>query len=160
MTRWHRPSCNKPNVVLAKDSTPHCATCGVSSRDTIDKLRAQQNTTSTLRPIPPDEPHGALNLWWPPVVSYTRDGPLAAHVPDSSKPGESTAATKLEETNYHVYSGGRLAKNEMRLLCLSSEKCLDNHPVHISLDTYQFDDCPEYETVSYTWGGENNDSEL
>jgi hypothetical protein len=30
----------------------------------------------------------------------------------------------------------------------------------LTLHTYTQDDCPEYETVSYTWGGEEGDSSL
>jgi hypothetical protein len=31
-------------------------------------------------------------------------------------------------------------------------------PVYITLETYRLDNCPEYETVSYAWGGEDGDS--
>lgn len=33
-----------------------------------------------------------------------------------------------------------------------------DHPIHITLEVFRRDDCPEYETVSYTWGGEEDDS--
>jgi hypothetical protein len=53
----------------------------------------------------------------------------------------------------------RLTSNEFRLLRLCPVQNGDD-PVHLTLHTYTHDDCPEYETVSYTWGGEEGDSSL
>jgi hypothetical protein len=36
----------------------------------------------------------------------------------------------------------------------------ENVPVHVSLETFSNDSHPEYETVSYIWGGENGDNSL
>ncbi|TPX07356.1 uncharacterized protein E0L32_002174 [Thyridium curvatum] len=44
---------------------------------------------------------------------------------------------------------------QFRLACISPAVDHDN-AIHISLETYVHDDCPEYEASSYTWGGENN----
>lgn len=43
-----------------------------------------------------------------------------------------------------------LHSNEFRLVCLTPVDDF-NFPVHVSLETYRHDNCPEYETVSYTW---------
>ena len=51
-----------------------------------------------------------------------------------------------------------LGDNEFRLVCLSAA----NHcpgVVHITLETYPNDGCPEYETISYAWGGEDGNSD-
>ena len=32
--------------------------------------------------------------------------------------------------------------------------------IHVDLEVYKQDECPEYETVSYAWGGENGDNSL
>lgn len=50
-----------------------------------------------------------------------------------------------------------MAADEFRLLCLSATEDA-NSPVHVTLEVVQQHDCPEYETVSYTWGGEDGDS--
>ncbi|KAF6808171.1 heterokaryon incompatibility protein het-6-like protein [Colletotrichum sojae] len=51
----------------------------------------------------------------------------------------------------------RLQRNEFRVLCLSPVRDV-GCPVHLSLQTYTDEHHPEYETVSYTWGGEDGDS--
>lgn len=51
----------------------------------------------------------------------------------------------------------RLLQDEIRLICIPATTD-DASPIHISLEVYQHDRCPEYETLSYTWGGEDNDS--
>ena len=51
----------------------------------------------------------------------------------------------------------RLAWSEFRLACLTA--CTDgDSPVHLMLETYTDDSYPEYEAVSYTWGGEEDDT--
>ncbi|KAF2187965.1 hypothetical protein K469DRAFT_99468 [Zopfia rhizophila CBS 207.26] len=50
-----------------------------------------------------------------------------------------------------------LGAHEFRLASLSAVN--DSHyPIHLVLETFQHDECPEYEKVSYTWGGESGDS--
>lgn len=64
-----------------------------------------------------------------------------------------------------VYTGPRLSctslLSQARLLSLEIGPMMPypleirNHPIHAELEDYQLGDCPEYETVSYCWGGEN-----
>ena len=56
---------------------------------------------------------------------------------------------------FQIYT--KLSSNEFRLVFLTVAPSAE-YPIHLSLETYSYDDRPEYETVSYQWGGENNDS--
>lgn len=55
----------------------------------------------------------------------------------------------------HIY-GDTLGPEELRLANISSTTN-SNDPIHITLESYEDDDCPEYEAVFYAWGGEDND---
>ncbi|RSL58699.1 hypothetical protein CEP54_007619 [Fusarium duplospermum] len=52
-----------------------------------------------------------------------------------------------------------LRPNALRLICIEAANSPD-YPLHLSLEVYDLDDCPEYEAVSYTWAGEDGDSTL
>jgi heterokaryon incompatibility protein (HET) len=52
---------------------------------------------------------------------------------------------------------GTLPSTSFRLLRLDGVGDSD-YPLHCELETYGLGDCPEYETVSYCWGGEDNDN--
>ncbi|VUC36766.1 unnamed protein product [Clonostachys rosea] len=52
-----------------------------------------------------------------------------------------------------------LGADEFRLICLEAASSSDD-PIHLMLEVYSLESCPEYETVSYTWTGENGDSRL
>ncbi|RSL65271.1 hypothetical protein CEP54_004305 [Fusarium duplospermum] len=56
--------------------------------------------------------------------------------------------------------GFTLAKDEFRLICLTEEKDLPADVIHLSLETYNDGNFPDYEAVSYTWGGEDGDGTL
>jgi len=62
-------------------------------------------------------------------------------------------------------AGGRSIYNEsldvkqFRIPSLSASEHEDG-PIHGSLQTHSHDDCPEYECMSYTWGGEKGDATL
>ncbi|KAL8391957.1 hypothetical protein RB595_002245 [Gaeumannomyces hyphopodioides] len=52
-----------------------------------------------------------------------------------------------------------LTPDHFRLLCLHAPPSVQqDFPVHCDLETFPLDDCPEYEAISYAWGGENGDS--
>ncbi|KAL8363002.1 hypothetical protein RB601_009006 [Gaeumannomyces tritici] len=52
-----------------------------------------------------------------------------------------------------------LAPDHFRLLCLHAPPSVQqDFPIHCDLGTFPLDDCPEYEAMSYAWGGENGDS--
>jgi hypothetical protein len=117
--------------------------------------------------LPPDEPHGQFNLWWPRDVPYinqkSRDEAYE-HASTSQNPDLGADLSKLtigdnNVANSHIYLK-TLARNEFRLACLTAAPGEGEFPVHLSLETYTHDNRPEYETVSYIWGGENGDSRL
>jgi hypothetical protein len=56
--------------------------------------------------------------------------------------------------------GPTLGTDEFRLVCIQAAGKDEDKIVHVSLETYNHANCPEYETVSYTWGGENSDYAL
>lgn len=81
-----------------------------------------------------------------------------------SKPLGSSPTTQAnpaadKEKGFSLVKRESLASDEFRLTCLSAVSD-HSYPVHLSLETFRHDDCPEYEAVSYTWGGENGDSNL
>ncbi|KAK0620618.1 heterokaryon incompatibility protein-domain-containing protein, partial [Immersiella caudata] len=114
------------------------------------------------------EPHSTYSLSWPPGVPYINQSsapsksafvqPCKQHefgadhtaVPDASPHSEHVLSTIHEN---------ELSSNEFRLLCLTAEQS-DDFPVRISLETYEDERYPEYECVSYTWGGEDGDDTL
>ncbi|KAH8881799.1 hypothetical protein GQ53DRAFT_667154 [Thozetella sp. PMI_491] len=55
--------------------------------------------------------------------------------------------------------GETLALDEFRLIYLWAAEDTAQ-PLHVSIKVYRYENCPEYETVSYTWGGENQASRL
>lgn len=52
-----------------------------------------------------------------------------------------------------------LDSSHFRLIYLTESEDI-SAPIHIQLEEYSFRDHPEYETVSYVWGGEEGDSTL
>ncbi|KAK2745151.1 heterokaryon incompatibility protein HET-6-like protein [Colletotrichum kahawae] len=112
-----------------------------------------------------------MNLWWPRSVPYCNNtgscnkgdclagknpkvqiaSACGQTVPDLV--GTATAATSVSST---IYSKP-LKSTEIRLAVLSTAESPD-FPVHLDLEIYELDDCPEYEAVSYLWGGENDDT--
>jgi hypothetical protein len=53
----------------------------------------------------------------------------------------------------------QLDNDEFRLLFLSAvaDGAGDNFPIHVTIESFRRDECPEYEAVSYTWAGEDED---
>jgi hypothetical protein len=129
-----------------------------------------------------------MNLYWPSSVPYARskhnrDTKPSAPSPTGEIEGESEANLQLlsrlknisiqppqpdaigslevqqlvEPVRSPIY--GDLALDEFRLICLSAVTD-ENFPLRLSLETYSQANCPEYETVSYTWGGEDGDCTL
>ncbi|KAH8200340.1 hypothetical protein TruAng_005493 [Truncatella angustata] len=50
-----------------------------------------------------------------------------------------------------------LNSSEIRLMCLDCGEA--EAPIHVTLEVHEQDSCPEYETVSYTWAGEDGKSD-
>lgn len=122
---------------------------------------------------------GEMNLWWPKSVPYKRDKPKETqavwHRASPGATGDAQVPTKtlqnvqLEEDaelprqkprrSTHIYPTP-LVSHQFRLLRLDPVRESGDVPVHATLETYEIHDCPEYETTSYTWGGEDDDASL
>lgn len=63
-----------------------------------------------------------------------------------------------EQHEYPIYKAP-LHPNETRYICFTPSKEKAS-PIHVTLEAYPDDDCPEYETVSYTWATEDGEVEL
>lgn len=48
--------------------------------------------------------------------------------------------------------------NEFRLACISAmpSKSYTTYPIHLSFEVFEDDHYPDYDTVSYAWGSEDN----
>ncbi|KAK2772143.1 heterokaryon incompatibility protein het-6-like protein [Colletotrichum kahawae] len=161
MSRWHSSSCADPRIVV-EQQRPRCESCN-SSPDIDGLVAAEASKPSPIPYLPPDEPPGEMHLWWPPCVPYVTAGPDGHPVPVQppeelprlhSSEGESPGETD----RLHIYPQ-RLKEDEFRVMCLYAVEDV-NDPIHISLDVYDDLRYHEYETVSYTWGGENGDIRL
>ena len=155
MARWHEVSCFVPNVVVALNEL-RCEACGSCPPAGSPGYNAMNSLVVSL---PPDEPLGQLNLYWPSTVEYENGTanatPEAApktrgRQPDSPSPPQ-------EVTNSPIYCSEGLGKGDIRLLQLQPA-ISETAPLHLVLEVYSTDECPEYEAVSYTWGGEDDDS--
>ncbi|KAH7268548.1 heterokaryon incompatibility protein-domain-containing protein [Fusarium solani] len=171
MSRWHAISCHSPRIQVGDDSIPKCQACGNCAHHLLQDLT--EHPASLIPSLPPDEPPGKLNLSWPSTITYTRtksrrpsfeSGAIEHHAPSSA--AESLACLKLsEETSprrwaSHIHDR-TLDADEFRLIALvANENESPADVIHLVLETYSDRECPEYEAVSYTWGGESGDAIL
>ncbi|KAK4207163.1 heterokaryon incompatibility HET-6 protein [Rhypophila decipiens] len=180
MARWHHTSCAPPDV-FADGHKLQCRNCNNVEPDSRS-IAHQDNPFSPLA-IPPDEQVGQMNLWWPPSVPYSSKSNVEQRDADESESviaaaafdknnesivedgisvdlGESQPSKVLHDagaTQSSQIYGAVLAADELRLLHLHAASHASS-AIHASLEIYPDDDCPEYEAVSYTWGGEDGDS--
>lgn len=105
-----------------------------------------------------------MRLWWPPCVPYVTTGPDGHRVPvqppqeELQTPHSDESGSPEEPDRLSIYPQ-RLKEDEFRVMNLYAvEDVID--PIHVSLEVYDDLRYHEYETVSYTWGGENGDSRL
>ncbi|KAK4033346.1 heterokaryon incompatibility protein-domain-containing protein [Parachaetomium inaequale] len=170
MTRWHKPDCTAPDIVVANPpGPPSCKTCG--STPNLDEIIHQQAHESPFPAPPPDEPQGQMNLWWPRSVPYLNThNPLPGPTqPDSASSPSNAPPHPTPEIPVHVPSRQhetgrspiyptRLKTGEIRLACFQAPPSSSpDDPVHLTLETYPLSNCPPYETVSYCWAGEDGD---
>jgi hypothetical protein len=148
--RRHSKNCASP-VITIHLSEPRCETCSASPR--LEDLRRQQTDGQSFLPIPPDEPPGQLNLHWPPTVHYIRDEDLNPSQPFE----EETRQTAAPVSSDHPVYDQALEASEIRLAHLSPSSS-EEAPLHLTLETFPDNHFPEYEAVSYAWGGEEGDS--
>lgn len=172
-TKLHHPLV----VVNQTTKTPHCTSCG--SPPNLDELAAIVAGFSPLPPVPTDEPLDNLNLHWPATVKYTYpDGhPLTTPTDDrvvdttsrptspysavptaTNKPAASNPQTENADAKALTPYERSLRPDEFRLLRLPFAEPDD--PAHVALEICHDGDYPEYETCSYSWGGEDGDSTL
>lgn len=156
---------------MGSDSVPRCLNCD-SSPD-LARLLRQLAAEGPRSQVPPDEPFGQLNLSWPPAVPCRRSDaagtaaeadPGTAPQPPAESPATATTqsqATTNADRPCPVYKRA-LRADQLRLVVFASgdtprrgTEAESSWPVHVDLETYSDSDCPEYETVSYLWGGEN-----
>lgn len=164
MSRWHREDCRAPAVVLI-DLQPTCKSCSaVFSLEAA--ISSQQCGQRSFEKLPPDEREGQLNLWWPPSVKYINSQQHTQRNNNMSEPSQNQTQedekTLLQPGNTSsstkdIIYGKPLPQSSFRLICMQATTEL-SEPVHIELETYRHSHCPSYETVSYTWGGEQGDS--
>ncbi|KAL0936931.1 heterokaryon incompatibility protein HET-6-like protein [Colletotrichum truncatum] len=165
MSQWHADTCRNPRVIVGDAGVPSCEHCGRSAQEILNAFRADKETLP-LPPVPPDEPPGQLNLWWPPSVTYTsasgsgNERETDSESLEAETLTEETLSKPLEnqvpcQTNL-IYEKA-LASDEIRLARLDSTRTASHlQPVHISFEIFNDKRHPDYETVSYTWGGEEN----
>ncbi|CAM1511838.1 Fc.00g093510.m01.CDS01 [Cosmosporella sp. VM-42] len=153
---WHEESCSQPNIEVLPDGTPHCRSC--DRAPDIAELVAKRATASSVPLVPSDKPRGQMNLWWPRSVPYMHSASTRSS--DVDKLGNKSKASKqlaaVAETS--PYSS-TLQPRQFRLICLPAVADQDC-PLHLTLEVYDLEDCPEYETASYTWAGEDGDAAL
>ncbi|RSL92048.1 hypothetical protein CEP52_014058 [Fusarium oligoseptatum] len=152
MSRWHEDTCVSPDVVLNGD-LPTCNTCGAVPD--LDAIRLKQQQTSPFPPSPPDEAPGQFNLHWPLSSLYSRATDANTCQLDTKNFNEKLRLGDDFEPS-PIYQR-RLEPYEFRLLRLDGASSGTNL-LHLHLETHDQERFPLYETVSYTWGGENNDN--
>ncbi|KAI0539453.1 heterokaryon incompatibility protein-domain-containing protein [Xylaria digitata] len=171
---WHDPKCPGPRIEFehhepnceTKDTchllpqckiVPHCVAC--ERKPPLHDIISEPRNFSTTGAEPQDKAFGQLNLYWPSRDLYHGSADLMT----------SKQAT-CEEALSKVYPT-TLLPNQFRQACLSPTGGVNFHhaqsiaideedfPVHLTLEVYEVDNCPEYEAFSYTWEGEHPEKE-
>lgn len=159
--RWHRSDCSNPSITLDGD-IPRCLSCDANSSDLVSRLIAHNHAKAAGIHLPAETPLGEANFWWPPSVPYYRS--QAGRGTDSEPGAGGEAGTELSTKDSSPSScspspiyPSSLDSSHFRLIYLTESEDI-SAPIHIQLEEYSFTDHPEYETVSYVWGGEGGDS--
>lgn len=157
MLRWHASSCTEP-LVSFEGSKLSCQSC--SATYIFDLKSVPPGTTASLD-IPEDRPLGQLRLKWPPGVPYTSDKELH-DADETSDIVHELEKMRISSERYpqnaaHSVIYDQLGAGEFRLIRLDSSKS-QSDLLHLNLEKYDLDDCPEYEATSYAWAGEHGDS--
>jgi hypothetical protein len=162
MSRWHHATCKTPQVFV-NENLPLCEACGASPN--LAELSAQNLETSRPWSVPPDEPFGKLNLYWPSMVPYRRDGNASRSSDlddnDEIAPGRkeldhSDSPPSADDKQNHDHAATSwvytktLSPKDIRLLRLSPNTSGDDfYPIHVDLHTFSDSACPEYDATSY-----------
>ncbi|KAK7448562.1 hypothetical protein Landi51_06238 [Colletotrichum acutatum] len=175
MSHWHEQTCALPRVNV-KDGTPRCRACGRTVK--AAELTTCDMAVCSVSAIPPNEARGMMNLRWPHSVPYKL--PLdtiedRSEYSDDENRNDTTLPHRPQfqrKTSRKHTSGAGIGPNipsfvyptmirseQFRLIRFTAADSYDSL-VHLDLEVYGFDNCPEYEAVSYTWAGEDGDSTL
>lgn len=159
--RWHESNCSNPSVIIQND-VPICYSCGATSSVLVARLVARNVAKGGDIHLPADTPLDKANFWWPRSVPYSSS---LVDASTNSRPGGGQREAVMPsgrgtDSSYvsPVYPSS-LDSSHFRLIYLSESENFSS-PIHIRLEEYDLNDHPEYETVSYVWGGENADSTL
>jgi len=160
-SRWHLDTCKAPEIAI----NGHDVSCMSCNRAPNLKLMvSKRGLQPTIQSVPKDEPDGKHNLWWPPGVPYINKtsslaGSGVGKASGKEDDRETPDISQIPQRERNPVYESELASNEFHLLCLTAEQS-DDTPMCFTLETHGDDRYPEYETVSYTWGGEDGDHSL
>ncbi|KAK4208167.1 heterokaryon incompatibility protein-domain-containing protein [Rhypophila decipiens] len=160
MSRWHEVSCSQPVIQVEDGNVPWCASCG--SRYRWREHVPRNESSNSVLGIPEAGPSDRMNLRWPGSVPYKSilGNPSGGPSKSCDIPAELNTTKESKPRGSPIY-GDTLAPDEFRLACLTAvEGDNEQYPLHVSLEVFSDHNCPEYETVSYTWGGEEGDYSL
>lgn len=150
MPRWHSPACHSADVFV-ETGIPQCRACGAAA-SSAQPTDAEAATSASIV-IPPDESADQTNLSWPPCVRWTN-----TESPDdgSAQPNRDEAGLADQTAGLSAIYENTLDADSIRLICLHAGEF--EEPIHLTLEEYRHVDCPDYETVSYTWQDESGDA--
>jgi hypothetical protein len=155
MLRWHALSCERPDIFV-QANVPRCRTCNTAPN--LEKYIAEKAQVSSFTLPPLDEELGEMNLYWPSCVPWTAPNPPEELTTPLDGFDRTHKLARPDPPLSFVYEE-TLAESDFRILRLSPAPD-DNpdYPISGMLETYPRDECPEYETTSYMWAGEDGDN--
>lgn len=159
--RWHKSDCKKPNITV-EEGVPCCRGCSATSSALVSLLVAQNHARGGNIHLPKEAPLGEANLWWPPCVPYCSPQVDANTDTGPETDGKKTTMLSTEHKKTPSISPiypSSLDSSHFRLIYLTESDDV-SLPIHMQLEEFPLNDHPEYETVSYVWGGEDGDSTL
>ncbi|KAI1304456.1 heterokaryon incompatibility protein-domain-containing protein [Xylaria venustula] len=174
ISHWHNSNCPGPQIEFEEHESsceitlscrllprcniiPRCTACG--QKPPIHDMLLKQYSSNIFVDRPEDQPPGQMNLYWPSRSLYHNS--TDATPPDKEK---------LKQVLSNIYPT-TLLPNQFRQALLSptgsanfKHACLaaidpEDYPIHLTLEAYEDNNCPEYEAFSYTWEGENPEKE-
>ncbi|KAF6814627.1 heterokaryon incompatibility protein [Colletotrichum plurivorum] len=178
MSRWHEPSCSRPQVQVL-GGLPCCTSCfAVASLDDNEPELPLQCTWK-----PPTEESGTFNLSWPACVEYFRSEDSRENVgagaefsklkrkastvlersqTDSDKksnPGHEEGSTNVDSSANRGFQYQSLSnRNEIRLLELYPGD--EGSPLHADFTTTNLEsNYTAYDALSYTWADETGNTD-
>lgn len=174
MFHWHQAGCSQPTIE-DEEGLPWCTNC--ATQPPLAQLIDLQATNQQPWEPPQDEPVGERNYFWPPSVPYDSEqqhhgnpvdnGADKARSacffgPTSSSSGDKEEAPDRDDPTAPLapHYKERLREDQLRLICLrppAASGGWESALIHLELATFGDDECPEYEAVSYTWGGEDGE---